>query len=180
MHVPFAEGPDSESCPTSLLCEYLFLMLASISPCFHLCVNGVKEVPQNVACFTWWEVQGRYEMLSSFTPPSCRCHAPEVSVQKLIVSAFAFKTGLVLMAGEDTLSPHPKPCRADSREPVSPEPTGLPAGCNEHFLQGKSSQNSSPRKVPPEPRCLRAEQAGLQAAACARGSRWQCALAPSG
>ena len=135
MHVPFAEGPDSESCPTSLLYKYFFLMFASISPCFCWCVNGVKEVRQNVVCLTWWEVQGGYEMLSSFTPSSCRCHAPEVSIQKLIVSAFAFKTDLNLMAGEDTLSPHPKPCRADSREPISPQPTGLPAGCNEHFLQ---------------------------------------------
>lgn len=143
MDVPFAEGPDSESCPTSLLCN-VFLMLASISPHFRLCANGVKEVPQNVACFTWWEVQGRYEMLSSFTPSSCRCHAPEVSIQKLIVSAFAFKTYLGLMAGEDMLSSHPKPCKADSREPVSPQLTGLPAGCNEHFLREKSSQNSFP------------------------------------
>lgn len=90
--MPFAEGPDSESCPICLLCKYLFLMLASLLPCFLLSVKGVKEVPQNVACFTWWEVQGSYEMLSPFTPSSCRCHAHEVSIQKLIVRAFAFRT----------------------------------------------------------------------------------------
>jgi len=151
-------------------------MFASISPRFCLCVNGVKEVPLNAVCFTWWEEQGRYEMLSSFTPSSCRCHAPEVSMQKLTVSAFAFKTGVDSMAGEDTLSLHPKLCRTGSREPVSPQPVGLSAGCSAPFLHGKPSRNRS-LEEDAALRHLQAERAGLQAAACARGSWWPRVLA---
>lgn len=106
MHAHFADGPNCGNCCASLLYKYFFLMLASIFPCFH---SDVSKVPQNAACFTW-EVQGRYEMLSSFTPSSCRCHAPDVSTQKVPVSAFAFKTDLDLIVGEVVQSPHPKAC----------------------------------------------------------------------
>lgn len=100
LHSFWVQDVKDRVCFPSILHPLPHLTLAfSTTPC------GVSEVPPSTACFTCWVVQGR---LLSCISSSHRYPTRSISIPTQIVSTFALKTDLHLMARGDMLSPCPR------------------------------------------------------------------------